>query len=418
MTVLHPFNWLKKKGYDHRIRYSVHESMQSVREDIWRHWTSVPFGLAYRQLRANEQILSSQVRFWVVIFWDDDIPVGIAQFQLFRLDARSFAGAAQQQGIFDRLEGKLKELLHRSVGLSKIWVLLCGDLYTTAPHAFWFLPEISMDRRWIYLMTAFRRVRQWVSDWVSPELMVIKDFSEGMLPSVDHLDDSGFHRISTDPNMVLDIAPHWRSLGDYMEALNSHYRRQAATVIATSSGVRCEFLSREAAIHHSARLDALHEQVYEKAVIRYSAVPTGYFKLMASQMTDLFGLRGYFYNGILVGFVSYFWDADSMQCQYLGMDYSVKNQVPLYQLMLYDVLDVAIQKGVKRIEYGRTASEIKASLGAHPVPTFAMVKHRNVIKDQLIDLFVALMHAVEFKERHVYKTKGGDTPSIAEIHPE
>ena len=392
--------------------------MQSVREDIWRHWTSVPFGLTYRQLRANEQILESQVRLWIVIFWDDDVPVGIAQFQLFRLDARSFGGAAQQHGIFDRLEGQLKELLHRSVGLSKIWVLLCGDLYTTAPHAFWFLPEISLDRRWTYLMTAFKRVRQWVSEWVSPELMVIKDFSEGMLPSDDDRDDSGFHRIATDPNMVLDIDPSWRSLEDYMGALNSHYRRQASQVMLKSAGVHCEFLSRDASIRHSARLDALHEQVYERALIRYSAVPTGYFKLMSSQMTDLFGLRGYFYNGILVGFVSYFSDAESMQCQYLGMDYSIKNQIPLYQLMLYDVLEVAIQKGVKRIEYGRTASEIKSSLGAHPVSTFAMVKHRYVIKDQLIDLFVALMHPVEFKERHVYKTNGDGTPSITETRPE
>jgi len=390
--------------------------MQSVRKDVWDNWKSIPFGLTYRQLVANETVLSSQIRFFVVVFWDDNRPVGIAQFQLFRLDARSFAGAAHQSSVLEMLEEQFKELLHRSVGLSKIWVLLCGDLYTTAPHAFWFMPEISLDRRWTYLMTAFRRVRQWVSEWVSPELMVIKDFSDSMLTFPVHIDDFGFHRVETDPNMVLTLDPQWRTFADYLGALNSRYRREASQVLNRAQRVRCEYLSRESARQLSSRLDALHEQVYERAVIRYSSVPRGYFKLMASQM-DEFGIRGYFYEDNLVGFVSYFFDSQSMQCQYLGLDYSVKAHIPLYQLILYDVLDVAIQHRVSRIEYGRTAGEIKAGIGAKPVPMYAMVKHRNVIKDQLIDLFVQLIHPVRFRDRHVFKASAG-MPSLKEIRPD
>jgi len=165
-------------------------------------------------------------------------------------------------------------------------------------------------------------------------------------------------------------------------------------------------LSKQELIHYSERLDWLHHQVYERAAIRYSAVPTGYFRAMASDLTSTFGLRGYFVEGKLMGFVSYFLDQMTMQCQYLGIDYAVMERLPLYQFMLYDLLEVGITKGLKTIEYGRTASEIKAGIGALPVPMAALVKHRNLIKNQLLDLFVLLMHPVAFQERHVFKELG------------
>lgn len=377
--------------------------MASVPLNIWQGWDPIPLGLTYHHLWAHETILNAQVRFWYVIFWDNNRAVGIAQFQLFRIDSRAFVGAARQSGLLPMLEGQIKDLITKGVGLSKLWVLLCGDLYTTAPHGFWFTSDVSVSERWGLLMTALRRVRQWVDEWVNPELVVIKDFSTDTLPSYDAMSLAGFHRVETDPNMVLSML-NWRHFDDYIEAMNSRYRQKTRSILAECQLITPRNLSITDFNRWSSQIDRLHGTIFEKASIRFLKVPEGYFTHMASANGHNYFIRGYFLGDELVGFVSYLFDGQIMQCQYLGLDRNHRQRFPLYPYILLDAVRVGFERRCTSVEFGRTASDMKSSVGAVPMPLFALVKHRNPIKNQLVDLFVQLMHPVDFEPRHVFRS--------------
>ncbi|NDC83334.1 hypothetical protein EB093_06715 [bacterium] len=385
-------------------RYSVHESMISIPATIWTHWTGVPAGLTYTHLCVNEKTLASQVRFWYVIFWQEDRPVGIAQFQLFRLDARSFVGAVRRSGVLPIIEAQVKELLHKGAGLSKIWVVLCGDLYATGPSFYWFENQVNREDQWEFVSTAVRRVVQWADERVSPELIVIKDFMPDELPGWDDYHSAGFHCIETDPNMILDLRD-WRTFDDYLGEVKARYRHKIKAVMSACESVESHTIHPNEIDRYSQRMDHLHSAIFERAEVKYLKVPDGYFAQMSKFLPHHYTLRGYWLQGELIGFVSYHFDHSIMKCQYFGLDRQVRDTLPIYQYLLIDAIAAGLERtGIRTIEYGRTASEMKSAVGAEPHSLYALVKHRNPIKNQLVDVFVQLLHPVQFERRHVFKS--------------
>ena len=73
--------------------------------------------------------------------------------------------------------------------------------------------------------------------------------------------------------------------------------------------------------------------------------------------------------------------------------------------MLYDYINLAIQKGVKTINFGRTASEIKSSVGAIPQDLTIYVRHKRSIPNKLLSLFLKRIAPTPFHQKFPFKAK-------------
>ena len=72
----------------------------------------------------------------------------------------------------------------------------------------------------------------------------------------------------------------------------------------------------------------------------------------------------------------------------------------LYLNMLYNMIDYAIGNGYEEIIFGRTALEIKSSVGAQPTKMIGFMQHSNYFLNKVLPFFFAYFEPeVRWKER-------------------
>ena len=76
----------------------------------------------------------------------------------------------------------------------------------------------------------------------------------------------------------------------------------------------------------------------------------------------------------------------------------------LYLNMLYNMTEFGITHQFERIIYGRTAMEIKSSIGASPTPMHGFMYHTQPLINRCVpQLFKNLEPPVAWEQRHPFK---------------
>jgi hypothetical protein len=105
-------------------------------------------------------------------------------------------------------------------------------------------------------------------------------------------------------------------------------------------------------------------------------------------------VHGYFNSaGALIGFTSTIRNGETMHAHFLGMEEEYKYSHHLYHNMLFDLLEEAIAGGFRKLDYARTASEIKSSVGAVPVDYACLLKVRSRLVHKLVPVFAPAIYA-------------------------
>lgn len=105
----------------------------------------------------------------------------------------------------------------------------------------------------------------------------------------------------------------------------------------------------------------------------------------------------------LIGFSSSFIFNSILDANYVGINYEFNNEYALYQRMLYDYIEFAIQRNCSELRFGRTAEEIKSSVGANPVPMKLFIRHRNPIANRILKAIVGTIKPSEHELRKPFK---------------
>jgi predicted transcriptional regulator len=70
---------------------------------------------------------------------------------------------------------------------------------------------------------------------------------------------------------------------------------------------------------------------------------------------------------------------------------------------LYDYIQIAIEKNLKTINFGRTASEIKSSVGATPQDLTVYLRHKKSITNRILKLFLQRVQPTAFQQKFPFK---------------
>jgi hypothetical protein len=71
---------------------------------------------------------------------------------------------------------------------------------------------------------------------------------------------------------------------------------------------------------------------------------------------------------------------------------------------LYDYVEIAIQKKIKTLNFGRTASEIKSSVGATPQDLTMYLRHKKSITNRILKLFLQRVQPTPFQQKIPFKS--------------
>ena len=134
-----------------------------------------------------------------------------------------------------------------------------------------------------------------------------------------------------------------------------------------------------------------------------------YFSDVKKIFGDTFTINGFFYEGKLIGFGSSFAMANgTLDAHYIGFDYDLNKQFDLYQNILYCAINEGIKHKCKYVNLGRTASEIKTTVGAKPENLICYIKPQNTISKLIQKPFISFLQPSDWIPRNPFKEEGSE----------
>ncbi|NMH27585.1 8-amino-7-oxononanoate synthase [Flavobacterium sp. SE-s28] len=284
-------------------------------------------------------------------------------------------------------------------------VLFIGNNMLTGQNAFFH--DVSVDRKTIIasLLPAADAICKLLADRNQKiHLITFKDFGPN---DTKHFEEAGFSNLytfSTQPNMVLDIPENWKTMDDYVSALNKKYRDQYKRALKKAAGIVCRELNLPEIILFEDQLYDLYDHVARNAPFNTFFLAKNHFESLKKNLGEAFMLFGYFKEDALIGFKTIIRNGCVLDTYFLGYDDNVQKEHMLYLNMLYDMISFAISNTFTQIVFARTALEIKSSVGAVPKEVFGFMKHRNKFIDSLLPkIFPRLEPELIWQQRHPFK---------------
>ncbi|MBM3919184.1 MAG: GNAT family N-acetyltransferase [Sphingomonadales bacterium] len=182
-----------------------------------------------------------------------------------------------------------------------------------------------------------------------------------------------------EPYMALQLRPEWTKFEHYTQAMKSKYRLRVRKVIDSSATLErciCHGSTDSAWLNQAGQL--LSSTLATRVVALTENIPAMLLSFSAVFGPDFLMYR-YSLNDEPVGFVTGLKIDDTLHALHLGYDAERTEGIHLYERCLLDMIDTGIQMGVKTVQMGRTATEIKSALGAVPVQNSLVFFVRNPV---------------------------------------
>jgi hypothetical protein len=255
-------------------------------------------------------------------------------------------------------------------------MVVAGNLLSWGFHGIAFAPDENPEDLWSAIAEALYRIRRSEKLTGQADFVMIKDLTDDQR-SAEILRQYSYRPLQTEPNMVLEIKPEWRSYEDYLAALDAKYRRNAKDISKKLSNVGCTVEEVNDLRPHSTRLHELYLAVHGNATVRLVTLGAQYLPALAKAAGDNLRCAIIRRGEEILGFVTTLRDSDTAIGYYIGFDRQAAAQgLPIYLRLLHATINHAIGWKCKRLSLGRTALEPKAALGAKPEPMAVWMRHR------------------------------------------
>jgi predicted N-acyltransferase len=239
---------------------------------------------------------------------------------------------------------------------------------------------------------------------ITIHIVSFKDFYEHCS---DELKKYGFGKMydfNVQPNMVFELNSEWKTEADYVAAFSKKYRDQYKRSHKKYEGIESRELSHDEIVMHEDRIYELYHYVAKNAPFNTFFLAKNHFSTFKKQLQEQLRLCGHFLDGKLVGFHTILLNGETLETYFLGYDEHIQKEKMLYLNMLYHMTKFGIENGFKEIIFGRTALEIKSSIGAKPVLMSGFIFHTNKLINKHIDkIFKRLEPSVDWQQRHPFK---------------
>ncbi len=212
--------------------------------------------------------------------------------------------------------------------------------------------------------------------------------------------------IEADPFMQIEIRPNWEHFDDYKSAMSSKYRIRTNRVFALSEGIEMRNLNTDGLGNWIIPCAHLLNETLKHKTITLGKDLALLLRNFHEQLDNKYQVNGYFKNGQLIGFISYINDGSEVNAMHLGYELAIGTEVHLYQRMMYDLIAYSIENKKTLLHLGRTAPEIKSTMGAVPVENSFVFFSSNLFIKWLVNFYAKRVHKpLQYTLRHPFKTK-------------
>ncbi len=320
---------------------------------------------------------ANMVCHYIGIYQENEL-VGIALSQFLNLNQLEPFGNRDKSLITAIRNSVFKNLISH--------ILIIGNNMLSGQNAFCFLDKTDRIEALKTLKKASGRLKTIFKDkGLKVHVTIFKDFVNEEATVFRQAGFQQYFQFTTQPSMVFDIPNQWKTEQDYINALSKKYRAQYNRARKKSEGIEKRKLNLEDIIKYEDTIYDMYYHVAKNAHFNTFFLAKNHFRVFKELLKDKFLFYGYFIEGKLIGFNTLIKNGTTMDTYFLGYDESIQREKMVYLNMLYDMVAYSINKGFKEIIFGRTALEIKSSIGAKPQEMYGFAKHSNLLADLIFE---------------------------------
>lgn len=284
-------------------------------------------------------------------------------------------------------------------------VLFLGNNMITGQNGYTFSKEIAFRHISEVLVQCAKAITEYFKKQnINIHLVSFKDFYPHCADELKHYDFANVYEFNTQPNMIFELPDDWKNQNDYVTAFSKKYRDQFKRARKKCNEITYRELSLDEIIAHEERIYQLYHHVARNAPFNTFFLAQNHFSTFKKQLKNQFVLVGYFLNEKLVGFHTLLLNGSVLETYFLGYDSDIQKEKMLYLNMLYNMTEYGIENRFRKIIFGRTALEIKSSIGAEPIMMSGFIYHRNKLINKYIGkIFTNLEPEIEWQQRHPFK---------------
>lgn len=389
------------------FRFHIFRNIGQVPAGIWNSLvpeSNVLMHIPYLQSLERSEYGNLEFRY-VVIYQGED-PVGVVYFQVIQLFGKDLIPFIPQGGltfIKRAINWMAGNLLRPVLIRLQLRLLVSGNIFMTGESGFYFQSFTSKASRAELLRKAADQV---ISEDDSIRAVMISDLLQPHTEFDSGFDSCSFYEVKAEADMAMRLNKEWRHFNDYLNALTSKYRVRAKKVMQLSEehNIICKDLSIDEISSNEERLHFLYQEVMSRTRFRLAVLSQEYFKIQKELFGEQYKLYAYYHGGQIIGFITCYVHQKKIDVHYCGMENEASRPTHLYQRMMYDMVKLGIGKNVQQLHFGRTAPEIKSTIGAVPTETYVYVKHLEPLFNILLmPLMVQFLKPQQYLYRNPFK---------------
>ncbi len=363
-------------------------------------WDEVAHNNAFLQtpyLTVLEESAPTNMQCFYVGIFENNALIGVALAQYLNLNKLESFGERDQC-----VKTYVRNFIFKNFASHTLFL---GNNMITGQNGYTFKKEIvAISIAEIMSKCADEIITYFKNQGVKIHIVSFKDFYP---ESAIELKKSSFdllYEFNTQPNMIFNLNENWKSLENYVASFTKKYRDQYKRAHKKIEGIETRELSLDEIISQENRIYELYFHVAKNAPFNTFFLAKNHFSSFKKQCGPKFILIGYYLNNELVGFHTLLLNGETLETYFLGYDVQIQKEKMLYLNMLYNMTQFGIEKHFKKIIFGRTALEIKSSIGAEPVIMSGFIYHTNTwINKILPKLFPKLEPTLVWQQRHPFK---------------
>ncbi|MFY1045876.1 8-amino-7-oxononanoate synthase [Chryseobacterium sp. GP-SGM7] len=348
--------------------------------------------LSEEYFRVLEDSKPANMKCFFVGFFADENLIGGALFQyLSFIEHKTF----QKDEILCSVRNFLAKKFTKDV-------MIFGNNMLTGQNGFYFdTSKISAEKSVSLLNEAAKTLQ---NKFGKSSLIIFKDYQTSFLKNFDNEKFTSYFRFSVQPNMILHIKPEWKTFENYADDFSKKYRARLKSAKKKLEGIQKIELDLDAVKKHQKEMNVLYQNVAENAPFNTFFLTDHHFESMKQNLQENFKVFGYFLNEKPIGFYTLILNNQDIDTYFLGYNREIQKEKQIYLNMLFDMTEFGISNQFKRIIFGRTALEIKSTIGAEPIEIFGLIKHTHKAINPFIEkIFTSLNPKVEWVQRKPFK---------------
>lgn len=283
-------------------------------------------------------------------------------------------------------------------------ILVCGNTFVSGEHGI-FIKKNQDKKKVVKELTKgiLRLVNSDEKLNKDIRIFLLKDFVNESLFITDELKEFNYYSLNVEPNMAMSINKEWLNFDDYLASMKTKFRVKARKAIKQSSDLRIEEVTLKNIENQLPQMTFLYKKVADNASFNFGHFNLETYQTLKENLDKNYILKTYWLEDKIVGFISGIINQKSLDAHFVGIDYELNREYAIYQKMLYDYIEIGIKNSVQTINFGRTASEIKSSVGAIPQELTIYIRHKRSLKNKLLKLFLQQIQPTPFNQKYPFK---------------